>query len=86
MKARKLKFGDTIGVISASEPITDEAKEQIDKSVRLMKELGVNVKFSKYAFSNPTGYGETARHKAYDINEMFADTEINRDFLCYGWI
>ena len=85
IKARKLKSGDTIGVVATSEPITLEAKEQIDKSVRLMNELGVNVRFAKYAFRNPTGYGESASHKAEDINAMFADKEISRDFLCYGW-
>jgi len=39
-----------------SEPILDEAKVDIEKSVSRMKELGINVKFGKYAFSNPLGY------------------------------
>ena len=86
MKANSLKSGDMIGIVSTSEPITKDSKEQIEKSIRLMNELGINVKFGKYAFDNPTGYGENARHKAEDINEMFLDNNIKRDFLCYGWI
>ena len=44
------------GVVSASEPILEENMEDINQSVRLLEELGINVKFGKYAFSNPTGY------------------------------
>ena len=76
MKPKRLKSGDTIGVISTSEPITKECIEEIDRAVKYMKRLGINVKFGKYAFSNPTGYGETARHKAEDINEMFNNSNI----------
>ena len=86
MKANKLKSGDTIGVVATSEPITNDAKEQIENSVRLINELGMNVKFGKHSFDNTTGYGETAKHKAEDINEMFYDNNIKRNFLCYGRI
>ena len=32
----------------------------------------------------PGGYGETAKHKAEDINEMFADKNINGIFCAMG--
>lgn len=86
MKPSVLKRGDTIGVIATSEPITDDCMEEIQKSVKLMEENGLKVKFGRHAFENPTGYGETAKHKAEDLNEMFQDTEVKRSFLCYGWI
>ncbi|MDE5830920.1 MAG: LD-carboxypeptidase [Clostridia bacterium] len=79
-----LKKGDTIGVVSSSEPITEECAEDIEKSIRKLKDLGVNVKFGKYTKTNPTGYGETAKHKAEDINAMFADKNIDRNILCYA--
>lgn len=44
------------GVVATSEPILEEEVEDINASVRLLEELGVNVKFGKYAYSNPTGY------------------------------
>lgn len=84
MKARMLKRGDTVGVIAQSEPITEEEKEDIEKSVKLMEELGVKVKFGKHAFQNPLGYGETAKNKAEDINEMFADKEVDGIFCAMG--
>lgn len=84
MKAKMLKRGDTVGVIAQSEPITEEEKEDIEKSVKLMEELGVKVKFGKHAFQNPLGYGETAKNKAEDINEMFADKEVDGIFCAMG--
>lgn len=75
-----LKRGDTVGVIAQSEPITEAEKEDIEKSVKLMEELGIKVKFGKHAFQNPLGYGETAKNKAEDINKMFADKEVDGIF------
>lgn len=81
LKPKLLKTGDTIGVIAQSEPITEDIMEEIETSKNLLNELGINVKFSRHAFNNPTGYGETAKHKAEDINEMFADKEV-KGILC----
>ena len=40
-----------------------------------MKEYGLKVDFSKNCFSNKTGYGATAKEKALDINEAFANSK-----------
>lgn len=72
------------GVVATSEPITDECMEDIKKSVKRINDLGLNVKFAKHAFNNPLGYGETAKHKAEDINEMFKDKSINAIFCAMG--
>lgn len=51
-KEAEAKFG----VIASSEPITEDTMLDIEASVRLMNELGIEVKFGKHAFQNPTGY------------------------------
>lgn len=84
MKPKALKRGDRIGVISASEPITDDNIEQIRKSVKLLKDIGIEVKFGRHAMNNPLGYGETAKNKAEDINEMFKDPSIDAIFCAIG--
>lgn len=84
MKPKALKKGDTVGVIAASDPVTDEELEDIKKSVKLMEKLGLNVKFGKHVYGNPLKYGETAKHKAKDINEMFCDKEIKAIFCAKG--
>ena len=84
MKPRILKKGDTIGVIAPSDPITENEIEDIKKSVKLVEDLGLKVKFAKHAYGNPLRYGETAKHKAEDINEMFKDKEIRAIFCVMG--
>ncbi|MCI9275529.1 MAG: LD-carboxypeptidase [Clostridia bacterium] len=84
MKPKALRKGDTIGVIAQSEPITEETMIYIKKSVKLMTELGFKVKFSEHFYGNTTGYGETAKNKAKDINTMFLDKEVDAIFCGKG--
>lgn len=83
MKAKGLKKGDTIGVIAQSEPVL---YEDIEPSVEIMKRLGINVVFAEHTFQNPTGYGETAKNKAKDINTMFEDNKIDAIWCANRWI
>lgn len=83
MKAKGLKKGDTIGVIAQSEPVL---YEDIEPSIKIMEELGMNVLFAEHIFQNPTGYGETAKNKAKDINNMFKDKNIDAIWCAERWI
>ena len=38
-----------------------------------MNQFGLNVEFSEHSYSNTTGYGATAKEKASDLNECFAN-------------
>ncbi len=84
MLLKALKIGDTIGVIAQSVPITEEVSEDFEKSVQFIESLGLKVKFAKHVYGNPLGYGETAIHKAEDINEMFKDKEVSAIFCAMG--
>ena len=77
MRANKLKKGDTIGVVCPSDKVNEEDLPEIKEAERLLKERGYNVVFGKNAFKNTTGYGATAKEKAEDINEMYANKNIN---------
>lgn len=81
MIPKGLKKGDWVGVVSTSEPITEDCVGDVEKAAQNIKKLGLNVKFGKCAYGNPTGYGETAKHKAEDLNEMFKDKDIVRNIL-----
>lgn len=54
MIPKALKKGDTIGVVSTSDPITKDEIDEIEKAVNKIKDLGLNVKFAKHAYENPT--------------------------------
>ena len=77
MLANKLKRGDTIGVVCPSDKVNDEDIPEIKEAERLLKERGYNVVFGKNVYKNTTGYGATAEEKAEDINEMYANKNIN---------
>lgn len=85
MLAKKLKKGDKIGIISPSSILTDlDDLIMLDNSVVMMEEKGFKVVKGKYAFSNETGYGTSAKHKAEDINKMFEDKDIKAIFAITG--
>ena len=73
---KPIKPGDTIGVIAPSNIILEKDEEYIEKSTKLFTDLGYKVKFGKYVRANTLGYGATAKERAEDINDMFADPEI----------
>lgn len=81
---QKLEKGDKIGVIAPSSPITEKSLEDINNSILLMEGSGFQIEFGKYVFKNTLGYGATAKEKAKDINEMFANKEIKAIFCASG--
>lgn len=80
----KLEIGDTIGVIAPSDPIIVDNIEEIEKAKRILEKDGFKVKFSKNMFSNTNGYSSTAKEKAEDINEIFADKEVKMIWCAKG--
>lgn len=77
MLAKKLKKGDTIGVVCPSDKVNEEDILEIKESEKLLKERGYNVVFGKNVYKNTTGYGASAKEKAEDINEMYSNKKIN---------
>ena len=80
----KLKIGDMIGIVAPSNPIINENIEEIEQAKNIIENLGFKVKFSKNLFSNTNGYSATAKEKAEDINDMFADKEVKMIWCAKG--
>lgn len=76
MLPSSIKPGDTIGVIAPANIILEKDEEYIEKSTKLFEGLGYKIKFGKYVRANTLGYGATAKQKAEDINNMFADKDV----------
>ena len=66
LKPKKIQKGDTIGVVSPSEPIENpETDEQFKSGIKFLESLGFKIKLWRFLSSkNP-------EEKAQDINEMF---------------
>lgn len=75
LKAKKLHFGDTIGLIAPSGAVRTEGA--IDKAVAETKRMGFNVKLGVSAGQKYGYLSGTDEIRAQDINEMFADDEVN---------
>ena len=84
MLAKKLKKGDTIGVVAPSDPIIGHNIEEMERAKSLVEQDGFRVKFSKHLFSNSNGYSASAKEKAEDINAMFQDPEIKMIWCAKG--
>lgn len=84
MIPKKLKKGDTIGVVTSSDPILDDKMLDIQSSKKFFESLGFKVKLGKHINSNELGYGTTAKNKAQEFNEMFADKDIKAIFCACG--
>lgn len=84
MIPNRLKKKDKIGIIAPSSPITEDKLEDINNSITLMEGSGFEIVFGKNVFKNTLGYGATAKEKAEDINNMFADPEIKVIFCATG--
>lgn len=81
---KHLNIGDTIGVVAPSNPIIGDNIEQIQRAKEIVEKDGFKVKFAKNVFSNTNGYSSTAKEKAEDINNMFADKEVKMIWCAKG--
>lgn len=95
MVADKLNFGDTIGVIAPSEPITQESNKYMQNGIKIFEDMGFKIKLPNNIYKNTYGYSATPEEKASDINEMFSDKEVkaiisaiggDNSFNCLGLI
>lgn len=80
----KLNIGDTIGVVAPSNPIIGDNIEELNRAKEIAEKSGFKVKYSKNLFSNTNCYCSTAKEKAEDINEMFADKNIKMIWCAKG--
>lgn len=80
----KLKKGNIIGVVAPSNPIIGDNIEEIKKAKEIIEADGFRVKFSKNLFSNTNIYSGTAKEKAEDINNMFADKDVRMIWCAKG--
>lgn len=84
IKPSKLKLGDTIGVVAPSDPIMDKSIDEINTAKQMIEDAGFKVRFSKNMFLRTNIYSSTAKEKAKDINDMFADKEIKMIWCAKG--
>ena len=79
---KKLKFGDTIGLIAPSGPMRTEGA--IERAVAETERMGFKVKLGESAGKKYGHLSGTDDVRARDINAMFADDEVDAIFCIRG--
>lgn len=77
----RLQAGDTIGVVSPSNPVTDDLEDRFNAGIKWLEQQGFSVRVGEHVRSTSWGHGAAPQEKAEDINRMFADRSISA-ILC----
>ena len=79
---KKLKKGDTVGLICTSSAVTTE---RVSECVAVMEQLGYKVKLADNLDVNYGGYmAGTGEVRGQWVNKMFADPEVDAIFCIRG--
>jgi len=81
-KAKRLKIGDTIGVISPSSP--SEKKSEVIRGKEMLENLGYKVVLSKNLNKSKGLVAGTEEERAEDLNEMFHRDDVDAVFVTQG--
>ena len=76
-----LKFGDMVGVISASGPVSYDLLSQ---GILFLKELGFRVKTGRYLYEKSGYLAGADAQRLEDLNAMLRDPEIRCFFFARG--
>lgn len=82
LKARRLQTGDTIGLISPASNALEN--EEIRFASETIESLGFKVRQGQYLFERNQYLAGTDRQRADDVNQMFADDDIDGIFCLRG--
>lgn len=78
MIGKRLKFGDTIGIISPASP---ESYDKIQQSISVISDLGFKVKTGNHVYDKLGHLAGTDKSRADDIMDAFLDDNIDM-ILC----
>jgi len=84
LKPSKLKFGDTIGIISPSWGGAGVFPHRVEQGIKHINKLGFKVKLAQHSLNQKGFVSDTPENRAQDIHDMFADTSIKAIIASIG--
>lgn len=78
---RKLKRGDTIGLVSPSAGLAPFAMHRIEKAIKIFKKEGYHVRIAKNALKNNGYVSASISERVQDLHDMFSDHAV-RMIMC----
>src|SRR5512146_2988710 len=80
----RLKPGDTIGVVSPSNPVGESLQKQLECGADFLRGLGFQVVLGEHVSASTLGYAAAPQEKASDIHAMFADPAVQAIICSQG--
>ncbi|HAX71532.1 MAG TPA: LD-carboxypeptidase [Anaerolineales bacterium] len=84
IKPPRLKFGDTIGIISPSWGGAEMFPHRVKQGVQCLRKLGFDVRLAKHALNRKGFVSDAPENRAQDIHEMFADPDVKAIIASIG--
>ena len=84
MLARKLRPGDTLGIIAPSSPVTPETEAQFESGIALLEGLGFETVLGEHLRSATLGYCAAPEEKVADITAMVTDPSVAGLICAHG--
>lgn len=86
----RLQYGDTIGIVAPSDPVTDINRDfgagidQFEAGIHFLEQQGFSVQLAPNVFAVGNGYSASPQEKIEDIHTMFADPNIKAIICAQG--
>jgi len=84
IKPQRLREGDTVGIVSPSEPITQDLKKQFEHGVSALESFGLKVKLGEHVFDQHYYNAGTREDRIEDFNNMWQDPEVKMILMSLG--
>ncbi len=84
IKPKRLQKGDTVAIVSPSEPITKDLREQFDGGVKALESFGLKVKLGNHVFDQYYYNAGTRENRIKDFNNMWKDPEVKMILMSQG--
>lgn len=84
IKPKKLQLGDMVGIISPSEPVTQDLRKQFDQAVLQLESWGLNVKLGKHVFDQYYYNAGTKEARLEDFHTIWQDPEVEMVLMSQG--
>lgn len=81
---KKLKIGETIGVVAPSAGNANFFPHRIENSQNYLEKMGYKVKYAKHARENRDYVSSDEKNRVEDIHEMFADPSVSAVICTIG--
>lgn len=84
IKPSRLKFGDTLGIVSPSWGGAGLFPHRVEQSVKYLNKLGFKVKFAQHSLNQKGFVSDTPENRVKDIHDMFVDASVKAVIASIG--